>query len=45
MLLNATARRLVISKNIFRDKHSNKILVQDYEDKAFGSLGNFLIKN
>jgi len=45
MLLSASSRRLVISKRIFRDKHSNKILAQDFEEKAFGALANVLIKN
>jgi len=44
MLLFATPRKLVISKRIFRDKHSNKILVHEYEEKALCSLNNTLLK-
>jgi hypothetical protein len=38
MLLSANIRKLVISKRIFRDKHSNKILVHEFDDKNLSTL-------
>jgi len=38
MLLSANLRKLVISKRIFRDKHSNKILAHEFDDKTLNAL-------
>ena len=48
MLLSANVKKLVISKRIFRDKHSNKVLSShEYEDKGITGLslnGGLIVK-
>jgi hypothetical protein len=45
MLLTANIKKLVISKRIFRDKHSNKVLApHDYDDKTLTAITNALMK-
>ena len=44
MLLSGNVKKLVISKRIFRDKHSNKLLAHEYDDKTLNALSNALLK-